>query len=189
MRALTFEEYNLEKDNIIQSVLDGAVFIHPTDTIYGIGCNAQNSNSVKKIRELKSRVKNPFSVIAPSIEWIRENCVVSEEGEEWLEKLPGPYTLIFKLKNEKCIAKDVNAGLNTLGVRIPKHWIAKAVAEAEVPVVTTSVNKSGQDYMTSLDDLDESIKNSIDFVLYEGEKEGRPSKIVDLTEKTKVIER
>ena len=189
MRILTFDEYKLEKDNIIQSILDGEIFIHPTDTIYGIGCSAQSSSSVKKIRELKSRVKNPFSVIAPSVEWIRENCVVSEEGEEWLKKLPGPYTLILELKNGKCIAKEVNVGLKTLGVRIPRHWIAKLITEAEVPVVTTSVNKSGQDYMTSLDDVDESIKNSIDFVLYEGEKEGRPSKIIDLTEKAKVIER
>ena len=97
--------------------------------------------------------------------------------------------MILELKNGKCIAKEVNVGLKTLGVRIPRHWIAKLITEAEVPVVTTSVNKSGQDYMTSLDDVDESIKNSIDFVLYEGEKEGRPSKIIDLTEKAKVIER
>ena len=189
MRILTFDEYELEKENILQSITDGALFIHPTDTIYGIGCNAQISSSVKKIRDLKSRMKNPFSVIAHSLEWIRENCIVSYEGEEWLKKLPGPYTLIFKLKNEKCVSKDVNNGLNTLGVRIPNHWVSKLAAEAEVPIVTTSVNKSGEEYMTSLDSLDESIKNGIEFILYEGEKEGKPSKIVDLTEKAKVIER
>ena len=83
----------------------------------------------------------------------------------------------------------MNPGLSTLGIRIPKHWISEIVAEAQVPVVTTSVNKSGEDYMTSLEDLEPSIKKSIDFVLYEGKKEGRPSKIIDLTGKTKVIER
>ena len=62
MRVLTIDEYNLEKDNILQSIINGAVFIHPTDTIYGIGCNAKISSSVKKVRELKSRIKNPFSV-------------------------------------------------------------------------------------------------------------------------------
>ena len=189
MRVLTFDEYKLEKGNIMQSILDGAVFIHPTDTIYGLGCNAQISSSVKKIRMLKSRVKNPFSVIAPSIEWIRENCIVSKEGEHWLKKLPGPYTLIFQLKNEKCVAKEVNAGLKTLGVRIPKHWISRLAADADVPIVTTSANKSGEEYMTSLDNLDSSIKNGIELALYEGEKEGRPSKLVDLTGKVKVLER
>jgi tRNA A37 threonylcarbamoyladenosine synthetase subunit TsaC/SUA5/YrdC len=118
-----------------------------------------------------------------------ENCIVTKEAGEWLEKFPGPYTLILKLKNEKCIAKEVNLGLKTLGVRIPNHWISRLVAEADVPVVTTSVNRTNEDYMTSLEDLDSAIKSGIDFALYEGKKEGKPSKIIDLTEKVKVIER
>lgn len=188
MRVLNFDELKVEKDLILGSIIDGAVFIYPTDTIYGIGCNATLSKSVKKIRMLKGRATNPFSVIAPSVDWVNENCVVNKEVEGWLEKLPGPYTLILNLKNN-CVAKEVNPGLSTLGIRIPNHLISKIVAEAEVPVVTTSVNKSGEDYMTSLDSLDASIKNNVDFILYEGEKEGRPSKIIDLTEKIKIIER
>lgn len=188
MRVLSFDEFKIEKLSIIDSIIQGAVFIHPTDTIYGIGCNAQNSNSVKKIRRLKARATNPFSVIAPSFEWLKENCIVTKEAEEWLEKLPGPYTLIFKLRNN-CVAKETNFSLNTLGVRIPNHWIKDIVTEADVPVVSTSVNKSSEDYMTSLEDLDPSIKAGIDFALYEGKKEGKPSKIIDLTGKVKVIER
>lgn len=189
MRTLNFEELNLEKQSIIDSIINGAVFIHPTDTIYGIGCNAQDSRAVKKIRQLKGRASNPFSVIVPSLEWINENCVVTKEAEEWLSKLPGPYTLILKLKKKGCVAKDVNPGLKTLGIRIPNHWISKIIAEAEIPVVTTSVNRSNEDYMNSLEDLDSAIKSGIDFAIYEGSKEGKPSKIVDLTEKAKVIER
>ena len=188
MRILNFEELNLEKQSIIDSVINGSVFIHPTDTIYGIGCNAELSNAVKKVRQLKGRATNPFSVIAPSVEWINENCVVAKEAEEWLEKLPGPYTLILKLKNN-CVAKEVNPGLDTLGIRIPSHWFSKIAAEASVPVVTTSVNRANEDYMTSLEDLDPAIKSGIDFTIYEGKKEGKPSKIIDLTEAVRVIER
>lgn len=188
MRILNFEELNLEKQSIIDSIINGAIFIYPTDTIYGIGCNAELSNSVKKIRKLKERAVNPFSVIAPSFDWIKENCIIAKKAEEWLEKLPGPYTLIFKLKNN-CVAKEVNPSLKTLGIRIPNHWIRNIVAEAEVPIVTTSVNRANEDYMTSLEDLDPAIKGGIDFVLYEGKKEGKPSKIVDLTETVRVIER
>ena len=189
MRVLNFEEFNLERQQIIDSVTDGAVFIHPTDTIYGIGCNAQNSSAVKKVRNLKARAENPFSIFVPSLEWIHENCIVTKKGEEWLEKLPGPYTLIFKLKNSNCVAKEVNPGLSTLGIRMPNHWIRKVVAEAEVPVITTSVNRANEDYMASLEDLDSSIKSGIDFALYEGKKEVKPSKLVDLTGAVKVIER
>ncbi|MBS3100809.1 threonylcarbamoyl-AMP synthase [Candidatus Woesearchaeota archaeon] len=188
MRILNFEETNLEKQSIIDSIINGSVFIYPTDTIYGIGCNAQNSAAVKKVRQLKGRAASPFSVIAPSIDWINENCVITKESGEWLSKLPGPYTLILRLKKE-CVAKDVNPGLRTLGIRIPNHWIRKLAADAEVPVVTTSVNRSSEDYMTSLEDLDPAIKSGVDFAIYEGKKEGRPSKLVDLTEKAKITER
>ena len=188
MRILNYDEFKLEKESIIDSIVNGAVFIHPTDTIYGIGCNAELSTAVKKVRLLKARATSPFSVIAPSLEWINKNCVITKEGEEWLSKLPGPYTLIFKLK-KNCVAKEVNLGLNTLGIRIPNHWIKNIVAEAEVPVVTTSVNRSNEDYMTSVEDLDPAIKSGIDFALYEGKKEGKPSKIVDLTGEVRIIER
>jgi len=188
MRILNFDEFQLEKPAIIDAIIIGAAFIHPTDTIYGIGCNAQNSNAVKKVRHLKSRATSPFSVIAPSLEWVRENCVVTKEGEGWIEKLPGPHTLIFKLKND-CVSKEVNPGLKTLGIRMPNHWVKDIAAQANVPIVTTSVNRSSEDYMTSLEDLDPAIKSGIDFLLYEGKKEGKPSKIVDLTATARVIER
>ncbi len=189
MRILNVDEIKLERNSIIESMTMDAVFIYPTDTIYGIGCNAQNPRAVKRVRKLKARASNPFSVIAPSTGWIRENCFVTKEAEEWLEKLPGPYTLILRLKKKSCVAKEVNSGLDTLGIRIPNHWISKLVAEAEIPIVTTSVNKSNEDYMTSLEDLDPSIKGGIEFVLYEGRKEGKPSKLVDLTGNVKIIER
>ena len=189
MRILNFEELNLEKQSIIGAIIDGAIFIHPTDTIYGIGCNAELSNAVRKVRQLKGRATNPFSVIVPSLEWVNENCIVTKEAEEWLSKLPGPYTLILKLKKKDCVAKEVNPSLNTLGIRIPNHWIRNVAAEAEVPVVTTSVNRANEDYMISLEDLDPAIKSGIDFMIYEGKKEGKPSKIIDLTEAVKVMER
>ncbi|UCG94990.1 MAG: Sua5/YciO/YrdC/YwlC family protein, partial [archaeon] len=89
-----------DSEKIEQLVLQGSVFIHPTDTIYGLGCDATRYNSVIRIRQIKQREQKPFSVIAPSKEWILENCVV---GEADLTRLPGPYTLILKLK-QKCVA-------------------------------------------------------------------------------------
>ena len=188
MRILTREEINVEKKTLMEIIFDGAVFIYPTDTIYGLGCNALKSVSVKKIRDIKNRAQNPFSVIAPSKQWIFDNCIVGEKAIEWIEKLPGPYTLILKVKNS-AVAKEVNLNLNTLGVRIPNHWFSSFVEELEVPIVTTSANKAGSNFMTSLDNLDLDIKNNVDFIIYEGEKKGSPSKIIDLSGKLKIIER
>ena len=77
MRILTKEEFLLEKIQLFEEILDGAVFVYPTDTIYGIGCNATDEKAVRKLRELKGRPTNPFSVIVPSTEWILENCILN----------------------------------------------------------------------------------------------------------------
>lgn len=186
MQIITESELNLRKGEIKKQILNGAVFIHPTDTIYGIGCDATSSKAVKKVRDLKGRPTTPFSVIAPSKDWIRANCIVDKKGEKWLKKLPGPYTLIFKTK-QQCVAPEVNPGVDTLGVRIPKHWFAKFVEELNIPIVTTSANIAGNPFMTSIDDLDEKLKQGLDFAIYEGEKKGYPSTIVHLEEKRKLL--
>ena len=179
MKILTKDEINVNKEVILEVMKNGAIFIHPTDTIYGIGCNALEEKFVDAVREMKGRPESPFSVLVPSKKWIKENCVVSKEAEKWLNKLPGPYTLILNVKDG--VAKNVAPGLDTLGVRIPDHWFSKLVEELGIPIVTTSANKAGNDFMTSLDDLDDEIKPKLEFVVYEGEKHGKPSKIVDLT--------
>jgi tRNA threonylcarbamoyl adenosine modification protein (Sua5/YciO/YrdC/YwlC family) len=189
MRILSKEEFENQKDLIRTRLIENnPVFIYPTDTIYGIGCNALNKDAVDKIRNIKQRKNNPFSVIVPTKEWIDGNCIINKGAMEWIKRLPGPYTLILKTKKQ-CVAENVAPGLNTLGIRIPDHWISNFVKTIGIPIISTSVNKSSEDFMSSIDDLDNEIKSKVDFIVYEGVKEGKPSKIVDLTDDVKVIER
>ena len=188
MKFLTKTELRLRFDEICKKIEDGAVFIHPTDTIYGLGCNAQNKKAVKKIRQLKERFDKPFSIWTPSIDWIKDNCRINKNAEWWLEQLPGPYTFILKKKNADIIAENVTLKLNSIGVRYPDHWFSNIVKEINIPTITTSANKAGQPFMTCLDDLDPEIKKGTDFIIYEGEKKARPSKIINLV-KEEVKER
>ncbi len=183
MQIITKDEYNIKKDQFLERIKQGAVFIYPTDTIYGIGANALDHKAVQKIRKAKNRNKMPFSVVAPSKEWIKKNCKVNKNIEKWLKKLPGPYTLILKLKNKDAVEKIVNTRLKTLGIRIPKHWTSNIAKELDIPIVTTSANVAGREFMTSLEELDSKIKNKTDFMINEGEIKGHPSTIVDLTKK------
>ncbi len=188
MQLYNKDEVKISFSQIAKKIKKGAVFVYPTDTIYGLGCNAEDEKAVEEIRKLKNRYGLPFSVIAPSEEWILDNCEVSKANSSWLSKLPGSYTLILKLKNKKSVAKNVSLS-DTLGVRIPNHWISRIVNKLDIPIVTTSANKTGQNFMTSLEDCDANIKNSVDFIIYEGEKHGRPSTIVDLTKEKAEIKK
>ncbi len=177
-----------KKDEIVAAIQSGAIFIYPTDTIYGIGCDATNDGAVAKLREIKRRETKPFSVIAPGKEWIREHCIVpgevSDLGDSFyagaLDKLPGPYTLILNC-HEGSVSKQVNPGGNTLGVRIPDHWFAEVVAAAAAPFVTTSVNLSGEKHMEAIEDVPQDILDQVDYVIYEGPKRGVSSEKIDLT--------
>jgi len=176
-------EYELRDDVILNKIAEGNIFIHPTDTIYGIGCDASNSKAIQKLREAKLRYSRPFSVIVPSKTWIRENCVVDDNVVKWLKKLPGPYTLILTLKNKKAVSPEANMNLDTIGVRMIDHWFQKACEKFRKPIITTSANQMGKDFMTSIENLDTEIKAKTDFIIYEGEKLAKPSTIIDLTKK------
>ncbi len=180
MRLFIKEEVDLNKEKVLNFIED-SVFIYPTDTIYGLGCNALREDLVNKIREIKERPEQPFSVIAPSKRWIYQNCNVPRKAVKWVNKLPGPYTLIFYLKNKNAIADNVNKNLPSIGVRMPKNWFSELVSELNIPIVTTSANITGGNFMTSLDDLDDRIKKKVDYVFYDGEKKGRPSELIDFT--------
>lgn len=189
MRVYNRDEFAVHEDIIMKSIANGAVYIHPTDTIYGVGCDATNASAVKRIREAKKQQDQPFSIIAPGKQWIRNNCVVTKEAEAWLDKLPGPYTLVFRLKKQNVVAKEVMPNKETIGVRILNHWIQDIALALNKPLVTTSANVHGKAFMTNLDNLADDIKNKADFAIYEGPKKGRPSTIVDLTNNLKIIPR
>ncbi len=188
MEIITKATFLKDKSKYIALLKEGAVCIYPTDTIYGIGCDATNATAVQVIRKAKAREEKPFSIIAPSKDWIVQNCVIPKEGAIWLDKLPGPYTLVLKLKKQS-IATEVSFG-TTVGVRIPNNWFSSIVQELGFPFVTTSVNLQGEKHMTSLTDLDERIQSYVTFCIDEGKKQGRPSTIVRLDqEKITVHER
>jgi L-threonylcarbamoyladenylate synthase len=179
MTVIHKKAFLAQQKKYLPLIKKGSAFIYPTDTIYGIGCDATNSKAVRHVHALKHREHKPFSVIVPSQAWILENCVVDAHVKRWLGKLPGKYTLILRMKNKKAVSSAVHLGDYTLGVRIPKHWFAAVVAQYGKPIVTTSVNISGEPYMRVLADIPGSLKKKIGFIVYEGPKKAHPSTLVD----------
>ncbi|MBT4376561.1 threonylcarbamoyl-AMP synthase [archaeon] len=154
--------------------LKSEIFIYPTDTIYGIGCDATNEKLVNELRELKNRDDKPLSVIAPSVNWILNNFEV--EMELIKKYLPGPYTLLLKKKDLNFLSWISNNEF--VGVRIPDCEFTKTLQRTGIPIVTTSVNLAGESFATLVEDIDPRIKEKVDLIV-EGENlSGEPSVLV-----------
>ncbi len=156
-----------------EAILAGKVLVYPTDTIYGIGCDATNVKSVERIREIKRRDIKPFSVIAPSFDWIEDNFIVDFNIKEFL---PGAYTLLLK-KKEIHFLKHVSEN-DRVGVRIPNHDFCFSIQKVGVPFVTTSVNLSGEPFAKSISDIKKEILDLVDEFFDAGELNGNPSTLI-----------
>jgi tRNA threonylcarbamoyl adenosine modification protein (Sua5/YciO/YrdC/YwlC family) len=168
MDTVTLDRVMKSPERVIESIREGKIFIYPTDTVYGLGCNALLGDRVLKIRQIKSSDK-PFSVIAPSKNWIREHTEA-----RGLERLPGPYTLILK-KKDPSFLKEASA-TDKLGIRIPDHQFWNLVSKAGVPFITTSANQSEKPMNSTPTPLD-----GVDIVIDAGPLGTTASRVLDMT--------
>lgn len=164
----------MDSEEIINSIKQGKIFIYPTDTIYGLGCDATNIDSVNKIKEIKQRDKDkPLSIIAPSLDWIKEHMIIDCDLSKYL---PGPYTIILKKKNLKFLEWVSNT--DSLGIRIPKHEFTELIQKTNLPFITTSVNLSGEPFITEISQIPEEILDNTDHIIDYGELTGKPSILI-----------
>lgn len=183
MKIISKKQWTTDETILLKDLAKGKIVVYPTDTIYGIGCDATNEEAVSKIRAIKKRQETPLSIIAPNKAWILQHCILQPEHKVYLEKLPGPYTLIVPLKDSAAVAFAVNHGSNTVGVRVPAHWFASVVKKLGKPFITTSVNYHGQPPIQEIKEIPALMQEQIDFAIDDGLCSGSPSTLIDLTEK------
>lgn len=147
----------------------GGVVLLPTDTIYGLHCDATNAGAADRIAAMKGREEGkPFVVIAASIDQLTSiGCRIPEVLREiW----PAPLTAI------------VASGAKTLAVRIPDTaWLRQLLAETG-PLVSTSANRSGEAPVSDAAALPSDLARQLEAVLDAGPRTGKASAIVDFTE-------
>lgn len=171
-------------------ILNNDIVAFPTETVYGLGANAFESNAVKKIFIAKDRPSdNPLIVhIAEMGQLPSVVASMPRYADKLMEEFfPGPLTLVLP-KNKK-ISSLVTAGLSTVGVRIPKHSIAqKFLKECGVPIAAPSANRSGTPSPTTWQAVKKDLNGRISCIL-----KGNPSRIgvestvVDCTGSSPVI--
>lgn len=173
-----------------KTIRSGDVVAFPTETVYGLGANALDSKSVRKIFAAKGRPSdNPLIV---HISDITEIGILADNipnmAYDLMERFwPGPLTLV--LKKSKIVPKIVTGGLDTVAIRMPKNEIAQAIIrEAGVPVAAPSANVASRPSPTMAKHVREDLAGKISMIIDGGPtKIGIESTVVDLSKKTPML--
>ena len=150
------DEGGIEKAS--QIINQGGIAVFPTDTVYGIGCNPYNKNSVRKIYEIKSRnILNPFPVLVYSKDIAKRIAFFDKIAEKIVERFwPGPLTIILKLTDEN-LKKSLNL-TDKIAVRVPNHKCTLELLKKCNFLVGTSANISGHSSFTNPDECFKNIQ-------------------------------
>lgn len=183
------------KESDIELVADaarsGEVVVFPTDTVYGIGTNALNSQAVLNVFKAKSRPpdKPLILLIADPSDVDRYAVDISGAARHLIEEhWPGPLTLIFK--KSALVSDEVTAGGDTVGIRCPDDNIARMLIRfTGVALATTSANIAGKPSPKNAEEAKESLMGRVSYIIDGGQvKLGVESTVVDMSsEEPKLI--
>lgn len=161
------KEINENELRIVTKALDeDKLIVFPTETVYGIAGNALNVEVIDKLFQAKKRdYSKPFSLMLSDINKIKDIAYVSADEEKIINKfMPGPITLILKKKD--CISDLATASRDTVGVRIPDHFIALSILKSiDYPLATSSANISGRSNNSDITDIINDLANYVDIFI------------------------
>lgn len=170
----------------IEVLRSGGILLYPTDTVWGLGCDATNAEAVEKIYALKrSQNKKSMLVLCDSadrvVRYVNKAPAIAFEVAELATT---PITLI--LPGAVGVAPNLIPEEQTLGVRIPHHeFCQKLLYKFQKPIVSTSANLSGNPAPKRLKEVEREIIEGVDHVVnprFEGKPTGKPSGIIAFNE-------
>lgn len=168
----------------LETLKNGGLILYPTDTIWGIGCDATNAEAVEKVFALKGRDKNKTMLVLlhndnQLASYVRE---IPEVAYELIEATDRPLTIIYS--DAKNLAPNAIAEDGSIGIRIVNHPFCQQLLQRfRKPIISTSANISGQPTATNFDEISEEIKNGVDYIVKFDQQnlaQGKPSIIMKL---------
>jgi len=172
----------------VSALKNGKIVVYPTDTLYGLGADVFNEKAVKNVFLIKHRpLINPLSIAVSCVEDLEELVFLDEKSLNMIENfLPGCLSIV--LKKKETISDIVTACSSNVAVRIPDNKIALKLLSDFGPLTCTSANVHGHSTPTVINDVRMQFKDE-DIAVYldDGELNGKPSTIVDLTSDEIVI--
>ena len=179
--ALLNVKYNEHSTPIaIEKLKNGGIGIFPTDTVYGIGCDAFNLKALKNLYKIKKRDLNkPINMLVSSIDMVKNYVKKIHPIEQKLMEnfWPGDLTIIFD--KSKIVPDLLTSNKSTVGIRMPNNQIClEIISKMGVPLAMSSANLSYNPPDCKLSDLLLDFTEKVDFILDDGELVGFPSTIV-----------
>ena len=180
---------NQEIHNAFEIIKEGGIILYPTDTIWGIGCDATNPEAVAKIYALKKRAETQSMICLMNGDKMLYNVFkeIPEVAWQIMELSENPTTLI--LDNPRNVAPNLIATDKSLGIRIVSEaFCFKLLERMKKPLVSTSANISGQATPKSFKDISPEILKGVDYVvnLHREKIAGKPSTIIKLSADSQV---
>ncbi len=166
-----------------QTIRSGGLVVYPTDTLYGLGADAENQAAAERLAKVKGR-EGPFSVMVGHLEQLEEYGLVSSQiADKFINMLPGPYTILLPPRHPEQLASLMKGAGGKVGFRVPGHpFIHKAFQLAKGLVITTSVNHAGQPPLQDPEAIQATFASEVDLLVDDGKlPPSRGSTIVDLT--------
>ncbi|MRH98902.1 threonylcarbamoyl-AMP synthase [Kriegella sp. EG-1] len=172
-----------EINNTVEILKKGGLILYPTDTVWGIGCDATNEEAVNKVYELKRRNDTKALICLVANDFMLEKHITNVPEVAWdiIDIADKPTTIIFD--NPKGIAKNLIATDNTLAIRIASDKFCQyLINKFKRPIVSTSANVSGFPTPKSFSEISDDILKGVDYVvnLNRDKKNGAPSSIIKL---------
>lgn len=163
------EEIRYEREDMAQTLevlKKGGIILYPTDTIWGIGCDATNEEAVKKIYDLKQRSDSKSMLVLVGSEGELQRNVEEVPEAAWMliETAVNPITIIYD--RPKGIAHNLLAEDGSAGIRITSELFSRTLCNRlRRPIVSTSANISGKKTPVTFSEIDEDIKKGVDYIV------------------------
>lgn len=168
----------------INVLRDGGIILYPTDTIWGIGCDATNEDAVKRVYELKKRIDSKAMLVLVDSA-VKVDFYVSDIPEtawDLIELSDKPLTIIYS--NARNLASNLLSEDGSIGIRVTKEHFSKRLCERfRKAIVSTSANISGSPSPAFFDEISDEIRDGVDYIVNYGRDDKTrksPSSIIKL---------
>ena len=180
------ETFREELKKALEVLKSGGIILYPTDTIWGIGCDATNEEAVKRIFQLKKRKDSKSMIVLLDNPNKLESYVnrVPETAWQFVEYSEKPISIIYD--NAKNLAPSAIAPDGSIAIRVTKdEFCSKLIYQLRKPIISTSANISDQRSPQSFDEISEVIRQGVDYIVNLRKEEkttAKPSTIIRLRE-------